>query len=460
MPTNLFITLPLLILQSSIPSSAPAAESAAQRVDEGLKRLAREHDGIAQFAAGKKLYLQAWQEYLRAARMDPRDAEASRGIADYHDKRDGGDLEERMAGIAEVNKKRKATSAKAIVELKSLAESAAAAGAAPAAKRAWGFLLDYDSDSAQANAGVGKVKKGSTWVDASEESLEDAALRCLRTAAAGEEWSGTHFLDTCLGIELTKVKSEHYEFFGSFEAAELKKLTKIAEGGRAFVIESLGLAESDITNPVAAVLLTSKDLHGKFIDHCTSYPEGEKRAIKGLGGAWIDSPFGIEDWGREGRAEAFKDTVAHRLAGHVTLRGIAGKDRAPDWLEEGFSYWLSLKLTQSALTYCISFESGTGMSKYHEKKNWKELARALVREGRDTPIKQIIQLDVNRIGAEQMVKGWSIVDYLIRERRAEFVAFLKDLRTMECGPALLKDLKVSSLEELDYLWREFVREKY
>ena len=45
-------------------------------------------------------------------------------------------------------------------------------------------------------------------------------------------------------------------------------------------------------------------------------------------------------------------------------------------------------------------------------------------EGRDPPLKRLASMDGSQMGYEELVKSWSVVEYLIRADPAKFKAFV------------------------------------
>ncbi|MBI3820365.1 MAG: hypothetical protein HY286_16870 [Planctomycetes bacterium] len=453
--------LPFLLLQASKPAQPAPSTAVEQRLDEAMKKLAREHVAIAQFSAGKTLYLQAFRDYESAARLDPANADAAKGCADLKDKKDGGDREAKMKLIAEIDKKRKTLATKAAAELKTLGDAAAKAKDDRSAKRAWIFLLTYDPDSTAANAGLGKVKKGNAWFDAREIEINDAVAKCLLSAREGTPFKSAHRFDAALGTTLTKIRSDHFEIFGSIDAKSLANLSKLAEAAQAFMDGLIGTGGRATEGTVTFVFLTTEAEHEKFVDAFTPYTPEQKVLVKKTSGAWTFNPPGYEAWESGGSFETFKDAMVHRAVGHFSIFRFVAMADAPKWIYEGLGIWLSFRFVGYARTYCTGGgPAADAMNSYRDLANWKTYIHDAVRDGTDAPIRELFAVRKDELSPGVLMKCWSVVDYMIREQPEAFAAMVHKLKDLGNDRAILESFKLKSVDELETAWREFVREKY
>lgn len=456
-----FLLVFALSLILGFQDSKPAAgESREEEWNKKLQTtcvlLAREHVSIAQFAAGKKLYLQARMEYSRAAALDATNADAAKGL-EFELQKDQGSTDAKVEGIIQIDKKRKSLHAKAI---SSLTEIGKGAGAAKAGKRAWMQLLHYDPASKAAHAGLGHVARGKGWIDARRAALDDRRAKLLQTADGGQTYKTANPLEAGLGNSLTKIKSKHFDFVGTAGEAALRILVKQAEAGRAFILETLELKEEDLQPSIAGAFLVTKEEHQRFCAERGDWSAELKKSYGEGQASWITKPLGIEIYTNE--AVNHRDDLYHRALGHLTMSYIIGDTgNAVVPLEEGFCYWITLQFFEGATTYCSTADHTSFGSQYCTTANFSEFARGAARDGGGLSIVKWEGMQTRDIPKEVLIKSWSFVDYCIRERPADFVKLLKQLRTgAPLARAICSAFAIKDPSDLDGPWREFVLEKY
>lgn len=164
--------------------------------------------------------------------------------------------------------------------------------------------------------------------------------------------------------------------------------------------------------------------------------------------------------------KTFASNVMHNL-GLVMLTRYRINFLYPSvWLQEGFAYYLELK----AIGYTQSFTLGKGGSGggasgpvWLDSKKWKPELRKLVKDGRDPPMKRIATMTHDGFTYVELVKSWSVVDFLIGLDRAKFKKFV-DLTKERSNTGEPKDEQEALREayglswaQLDGKWRQFVQ---
>lgn len=435
--------------------------SLEKRLGEHRTRLARDHVGIARFAISKKLFAQAIIEFERALEMDPQNPDAKDGLQLKTTKDETPvDALTRVNNHSELSKRRAQTAAKALTDLASYAAAAKEAGAEQLAKDAYKIMLNYDSRSALAQKGLGRVLEGERFVDIGQLAIETRAREILANTADGAADATPHSVEKKLELTFQKVKSPRFNIIGVYNITTFAAAAKGAEAARSLTLELLNLKDADIYKPMTGVYLLGRDQHEKFVDRCTSGDEARKRGLKQFGGCWFSDPRGTERWLSREDAASIGDHAVHYLVGHQTILSLAGTD-PPAWLCEGFACWLTLTIHRTAMNYCASMETGVSSAKPKETDDWYRAIGEQVRFGKDKPLRGILKLNYNNLASAETLKAWSVVDFCIRERPDQFVAFAKMLRKEpRIEIALQTAFGVAAVEDLDTLWRAFVREKY
>ncbi|MHC4937613.1 MAG: hypothetical protein ACYTHK_01430 [Planctomycetota bacterium] len=113
------------------------------------------------------------------------------------------------------------------------------------------------------------------------------------------------------------------------------------------------------------------------------------------------------------------------------------------WLNESLAYYFEIKLTGSAQTFSVSVGGGGGYAKagpvmegqknpWLDSKNWKGKLLQMVRAGGDPKLERFKGRDLydqkNRLTAEQLAKGWSVVTFLILDDAKKFAEFFSDAK--------------------------------
>jgi hypothetical protein len=135
------------------------------------------------------------------------------------------------------------------------------------------------------------------------------------------------------------------------------------------------------------------------------------------------------------------------------------------WLQEGFAYWLELETLGYTESFTIGRSTGASAAPgaegtapvWMDSAKWKGVLTGLVNEGRDPPLKRMSALTGDKMGYEELVKAWSVVDCLVRKDRAKFKAFVDGVkdRSIDEETALRKAFG-GGYREVDEIWRAFV----
>ncbi|MDA1196122.1 MAG: hypothetical protein O2894_13205 [Planctomycetota bacterium] len=162
--------------------------------------------------------------------------------------------------------------------------------------------------------------------------------------------------------------------------------------------------------------------------------------------------------------KTFVSNVVHN-AGLVLLTRYKANYAFPSvWLLEGFSYYLELE----ALGYTQSFTlgqgggtggEGTGMAGplWADSAKWRPALRDLVGQGQDPPLRRIAKMTLDQFRYVELVKSWSVVEFLVRWDAARFKTFIglsKDRSKTE--EEALQAAYGVDYRALDEKWRAYV----
>ncbi len=159
--------------------------------------------------------------------------------------------------------------------------------------------------------------------------------------------------------------------------------------------------------------------------------------------------------------KTFVSNVVHN-AGLILLTRYKANYKFPSvWLREGFAYYLEME----ALGYSQSFTLGKGGSAgagmkgptWADSGQWRASLKKLVSEGQDPPLRRVARMSIDQFGYQELVKSWSVVEFLVRKDAKKFKAFIdlsKDRSKTE--EDALKAAFGWSYKRADTAWRAYV----
>lgn len=152
-------------------------------------------------------------------------------------------------------------------------------------------------------------------------------------------------------------------------------------------------------------------------------------------------------------------------AGLVLLTRYRMNFRFPSpWLREGFAYHLEMVALGYSLTFTLGRGGGTNQGgsdtapPWAESEKWKQALKGAVAAGTDPPLKRMGGMQPEELGYAELVKAWSVVDYLVRRDSAKFKAFVDGAKAARDAPeeeALTAALGLN-YRQLDEQWRAWV----
>lgn len=134
------------------------------------------------------------------------------------------------------------------------------------------------------------------------------------------------------------------------------------------------------------------------------------------------------------------------------------------WLREGFSYYLELEALGYSQSFTLGRGGGTGGAAagtagpvWIDSAKWRGALKKLVAAGQDPPLRRIGRMTQDQFRYVELVKSWSVVEFLVRWDRARFKRFVdasKERGTEE--EDALRSAYGVGFRDLDRKWREYV----
>jgi hypothetical protein len=134
------------------------------------------------------------------------------------------------------------------------------------------------------------------------------------------------------------------------------------------------------------------------------------------------------------------------------------------WLREGFAYHLEMAALGYTLTFTLGRGGGTNQGgtdtapPWADSEKWKQALAGAVAAGTDPPLKRLAAMQPEELGYAELVKSWSVVDYLVRLDAAKFKAFVDGAKAARDEPeeeALTAAFGLG-YRQLDEKWRAWV----
>ncbi len=400
---------------------------------------------LAQFASDNNLRSQAQTLFKLALTLDPEN-ETSRRALGYLRFKDG------WYTKAEIEKMTDAENvAKGLVKRNGRwvsKEEAEKIDRSPRG-RAAGQLTEPEDDDAMIAKGY--VKENGKWVHKDDKERKQVARR----------------IEDALAVTPSVMLSTRFQFVALDEESRAKAMSDFAEEvhGNVSLFLSDNPRQTYWFGRAKVYILNSRNSYQDFVTtilpEFISDPESRKLALNS-GGMHSDHqqpPFACSLIETD---KPFESRIAHNV-GHFCLAQFIGRP-APPWLSEGFAEHVEIVKSGEAATHCTTKTTygdrgGEIAEKASSSKNWKDLLKESVLVAEDTPLDAMKGLDLNSLDFLHLSKSWSLVHWWSETKRTEFIAFLKNLRTMSQDQAMKEAFGVT-MAEMDGAWREYVKASY
>ncbi|MBI3098612.1 MAG: tetratricopeptide repeat protein [Planctomycetes bacterium] len=460
----------------------PSARDAyPDRVKAIRKRLSKSYYNLGQFCAERKCLEFAVPQFERAMALDP-DNEFVRKKLGYRKEKgawvrdpkvkvdrtnDGAaSLEVIQATEEQVKKKQEDLSKQAAGDLIGLAGWCEKEGLEEESRLHYGEVLDYDLHHEKAREALGFRRTGSRWVHAREKDLKSQTEEAMKTASEGEAVSEQTDVERALGKELAKRRTSHILIQGPFNEATARKFARLAEVTCALALKSLGRDPASLGTGFEIVFVATLADHAKYVDAFVEASPEHKKMLKEQAGGVLDSPR--HEW-------IYLDPgLAQDMVVHSATHFVFGSAHAPPgkpWMTCGAAYWFSGRLLDTAFASCLPTEHARGaepMPKVEDllalltPSRWRSDVRRSVADHTDPDISTVLGASLDNAQPEQIVKGWSLVDFLLSdpERGRQFGLFLDRLYAGVPQDKAILEIFGWTYEELEAKWRTFVRTHY
>ena len=180
---------------------------------------------------------------------------------------------------------------------------------------------------------------------------------------------------------------------------------------------------------------------------------------------WVQDQMAVSARKFPNVTKTFNSNLVHHL-GHTLLTRYKLDYQFPSaWLLKGFSYYLEMKANGYSLTFSLgrgqgTVETGEDTDKpvWAESGKWRRALQGVVTGGQDPPLRRLAKMRGGNFRYVELVKSWSVVDFLIQWDREKFKKFIDTMKTTEAKEEdALKAAYGTGYRGVDQKWRTFVK---
>lgn len=464
-------SLTTLLLLAGLASAQAADDTAGmfrRKLAAVERRTAKAHLAMGTFADGLRLFAAGRHDYLRAAQLDPSNAEAQaalgRKLVDGQWVADPrvpaivvNDLKSDYLGamLAKYRGKKRVMGSEVAADYEKLADLAVDWGLTVEARAMWETMLRYEPNNPRAQAKLGYRKMAGVWISAAEGDARDAMAKRVLEAPGGKVIDATSEVEEKTGWTMAKRRTENFSFEGQFTDGEVRALVRTAETTRALFLEAFDVPKETHPPFLTVILVRHQGDHRTFLEKCTEAGELERKAAEDLP-TWEDrDPERVEVWLGERPFDVLRDEVVHSVA-RSEFRDLARMEKTPAWLAEGVAAWFGDRIlgsAQASMDRAVVRE----LRSTHTTLKWRSLLREWTWEGTVPSIRDITRAPPGELTFEMTVKAWSLVDWLMTTKRARLYDFLARCRSGSSGKALRKALGAKDYDALEAMWEEWIQ---
>lgn len=357
-------------------------------------------------------------------------------------------------------------------------KAAAEAAAAEAALRAKGLVPHagrWVTPAEKAALEKGLLKDGDDWVTEEEfhlrrgESKVDGAW--IRVGEAAAKARGA-LISKDLGTTLKVEWAPHVDMIHDLEPADAKGVLDATERAAAAFHRLMKPGPSDRLDGVRIGLhcFSKAPLYARFCEFfakeadLATLPgfEGWGRQAGRIRGFWWPKPGPVIG------SHLFPYTPANlaSFTSHDAVLSLISRYRftlkrvAPPWVAEGLAYALELEANGGSETFVVGrggIAGGGDPGPWQDSKRWRDALKAAVVATQDTPFARLSGFAEDQLQLPDLVKSWSVIDYLLRLDRARFKPYMDGLKDKDKSPEdALKDAYALDPRGLESRWRSWV----
>jgi hypothetical protein len=284
------------------------------------------------------------------------------------------------------------------------------------------------------------------------ERLEAAAKKILDAQDGGkpdEAWKDARAATAHAKGART---SDHFRIQGDLAQADMERILRVAEAARAMYLDAFAPPVDRVPRRIELMYFAT---HAGYREWALNgYPGTAERraALADAGGAFHGSPAMAASYGN---VEFLREMAAHQVS-HVLMYLHFRQSVDFAWLHEASAHRASRVLCLTSTITCGIME-GEGMQTAKVAENspdWNDHLRRRISEGKDVSPETLEAARWNAIGGEVMVKGWSLLEWLIRESPAGVKAFVGS-----CAEGQAPDWRAcfgKPAAELNEAWRQWL----
>ncbi|HKS17345.1 MAG TPA: hypothetical protein VJU16_08535 [Planctomycetota bacterium] len=467
-------TVGLLMVQAQDPAKPPA-EDYKERLARIQAALAEEHFKIGDYLAVAAMHRWARDEYRKTIALAP-DHEAARKKLGYVKKDAEWEIDPDAA--VEIENKKKAEEAtkvkleydKRVEKLgKTMARQWADLGSfceknqlKAEAEAAYKMAIEYDPLQSDARKKLGYVRqKDGPWLSKFEASIRKLMKEGLAKAPVGQPSKDETTVEKDMGWKHEKRKSDHFLIEVQGQNQDwLKEEIKHGEHAYAVFHKLFDQKEDLFQQPYNMVIVRDRSAHESYID---KYYQGDQQHKE-----FAKKSAGINGYPQAecilGNRPNVHDWVVHMTAQILIDHMVGGRRH---WMTEGMAYHFTKNILGTALNGCVNL-AGTGADKtsgrdYSNADDWPLVIRTWIREGKDPVMLEVFKCrELAEFSSEEVVKSWSMIDFLITEHREKFMTYMSKIRGQkeDEDEKALMEVFGWTLDDFDLRWKTYARSSY
>jgi hypothetical protein len=326
------------------------------------------------------------------------------------------------------------------------------------ARKGYEAALRLDADNKKARKGLGYKRMGKVWLGNEQDDAREQAAKA-EEVKEGDRWDGV------LGAELAKAESRHFRVEGRIPVEECKEICFALETGYAYYLSDLGIDPTkDVFDGRRATFVFMEDGE-QWEKWCNAFGGDEFTRKTGGTGNTSGLIFGHR-MREQSTPLQRKDSALHQAIHMMNLKVFDMRGGA--WINEGLSYYYSVKVQETCLTHCVALKKGQyanqgqegGLKDWNDSNNWKPNVRELVDRKADVELRELVIKPITQLEFEATIKAWSVIQWMMDTDRDDFIALLGRLGGQGNHVKILESEYEKSLEDLDIDWREYVLRNY